>query len=68
MNRYIPEEELSKEELLNLLYQGIDKVMVYKDNLLEICWKFQDVFAELEGGENEGDGGNEEDVAGKKVV
>lgn len=54
-----------KEGVLNLMYQGIDKVMVYKDNLLEICWKFQDVFAELEGGENEG---NEEDVAGKKAV
>lgn len=68
LNRYMPEEELSREEMLNLMYQGIDKVMVYKDNLLEICWKFQDVFAELEGGENEGDDGNEEDVAGKKVV
>ena len=46
LNQYAPEGEFSKEELLQLMYQGIDRVIVYKEQLLEVIWKFQDVFAE----------------------
>ena len=35
---------LPDNELLPLMYQGIERVMVYNDKRIEITWKFQDVF------------------------
>jgi hypothetical protein len=27
-----------------LMYQGIDRVLVFNDNHIEVIWKFQDIF------------------------
>lgn len=35
---------LPDEELIALMYQGVERVMVYNDKRVEITWKFQDVF------------------------
>lgn len=36
------------EELIALMYQGIERVMVYNDKRIEIIWKFQDIFKDYE--------------------
>jgi DNA invertase Pin-like site-specific DNA recombinase len=35
---------MSEEELVALMYQGIDRVLVFNDNHIEVIWKFQDIF------------------------
>ena len=34
----------SLDELLQLMYQGLDRVMVNVDGSLDVQWKFEDVF------------------------
>ena len=64
LGRYVIEEELTREEMLKLMYQGVDKVLVYVDGTVDITWKFQDVFA----GMTDEIAEKEEDIAGKWVV
>ena len=64
LGRYAIEEELTREEMLKLMYQGVDKVLVYVDGTVDITWKFQDVFA----GMTDEIAEKEEDIAGKWVV
>ncbi len=64
LGRYAIEEELTREEMLKLMYQGVDKVLVYVDGTVEMTWKFQDVFVEVIDKIAE----KEEDIAGKWAV
>lgn len=64
LGRYVIEEELTREEMLKLMYQGVDKVLVYVDGTVDITWKFQDVFA----GMTDEIAEKEEDIAGKWVA
>ena len=36
----------SREELLRLMYQGLDRVMVNADGSLDVLWKFEDVLVD----------------------
>ena len=38
----------SHDELLQLMYQGLDRVMVNVDGSLDVQWKFEDVFSKYE--------------------
>lgn len=38
----------SRDELLQLMYQGLDRVMVNVDGSLDVQWKFEDVFSKYE--------------------
>lgn len=64
LGRYAIKEELTREEMLKLMYQGVDKVLVYVDGTVDITWKFQDVFA----GMTDEIAEKEEDIAGKWAV
>lgn len=44
INQYAGHDGMSDEELVALMYQGIDRVLVFNDNHIEVIWKFQDVF------------------------
>ena len=41
---FLPAEELNREELLDLMYQGIDKVLISSDQSIEIIWKYNNIF------------------------
>ena len=38
----------SRDEMLQLMYQGLDRVMVNVDGSLDVQWKFEDVFSKYE--------------------
>lgn len=44
MNLLIPKQEASEEEILQLMYQGIDRVLVSNDGKIEVIWKYENIF------------------------
>ena len=38
----------TRDEMLQLMYQGLDRVMVNADGSLDVQWKFEDVFSKYE--------------------
>ena len=44
IEKFSPQSEMTKEELVKLMYQGIDRVLVSNDGTIEIQWRFQNVF------------------------
>ena len=44
MNLLIPKQEASEEEILQLMYQGIDRVLVFDDGKIEVIWKYENIF------------------------
>ena len=44
LEKFSPQSEMTKEELVKLMYQGIERVLVSNDGSIEIQWRFQNVF------------------------
>ena len=38
----------TRDEMLQVMYQGLDRVMVNVDGSLDVQWKFEDVFSKYE--------------------
>ena len=45
---FLSTENLSRYEMLDLMYRGIEKVLLSEDGSIEIIWKYRDIFAAAE--------------------
>jgi hypothetical protein len=44
IDQYADYAGMSEEELMALMYHGIDRVLVFNDDHIDVIWKFKDVF------------------------
>jgi DNA invertase Pin-like site-specific DNA recombinase len=43
LEKYAGHDGMTEEEMITLMYQGIDRVLVFNDNHIEVVWKFQNL-------------------------
>jgi hypothetical protein len=44
IDKYAGHAGMTEEEMVALMYRGIERVLVFNDNRIEITWKFKDIF------------------------
>lgn len=44
LSQLIPDYEVSEEEMLQLMYRGIERVLVSNNGTIDVIWKYEDIF------------------------
>ena len=44
LSQLIPDYQVSEEEMLQLMYRGIERVLVSNNGTIDVIWKYEDIF------------------------